>query len=237
LKKISAEDLAQADGHEGRPAYVVVDGRVYDVGRSKKWSKGVHMRRHKAGADLTADIKSAPHGAEVLGNVDLLGELESNETEEFTGIRTKIEPWLNRFPFFRRHPHPAIVHIPIGALTAALLFELLALLFKSDYTEWASFCCLALAAFAAPPAIATGYLTWWINYEKKDSRVLAQKRRFAWILLCVLLVTVVVRLTLVGNTVDLFNPATAAYLLFLVTANAVVTYVGFLGGSLIFPYE
>lgn len=68
------DPLALADGKEGRPAHIVFQGQLYDVSRSTLWTKGVHMGRHSAGADLTGAMADAPHGDEVLDRVNKLGK-------------------------------------------------------------------------------------------------------------------------------------------------------------------
>jgi predicted heme/steroid binding protein len=57
------KDLARFDGREGRPAYIAVDGTVYDVSASARWAGGQHIKcdlGSKAGRDLSSEIKSAP---------------------------------------------------------------------------------------------------------------------------------------------------------------------------------
>ena len=46
--------------------YVVHKGRVIDVSQSRLWASGLHMNRHHAGNDLSADIQAAPHAPDVL---------------------------------------------------------------------------------------------------------------------------------------------------------------------------
>ncbi|GAB4266726.1 MAG: hypothetical protein Kow0092_19780 [Deferrisomatales bacterium] len=54
------------DGLEGRPAWVKVGDRLYDLSKSPRWPQGSHFGRHQAGADLTEALKGAPHGPEKL---------------------------------------------------------------------------------------------------------------------------------------------------------------------------
>ena len=61
------------DGSEGGPAHIVYEGQIYDVSQSRMWKNGVHMGRHRAGADLTGVLSGAPHGADVLERITLLG--------------------------------------------------------------------------------------------------------------------------------------------------------------------
>ena len=61
MKEFTAEDLADFDGQDGRPAYVAYKGVVYDVSDSGMWSEGDHEALHEAGHDLTSEHDDAPH--------------------------------------------------------------------------------------------------------------------------------------------------------------------------------
>jgi predicted heme/steroid binding protein len=68
------EKLAQFDGKEGRPAYVAVDGIVYDVTGVPAWASGEH-KTGKAGTDISEKIKLAPHGKAILSKRTKVGVL------------------------------------------------------------------------------------------------------------------------------------------------------------------
>ncbi len=51
----NAQTLANYDGREGRPAYVAIDGVVYDLSNSTRWINGMH-NGHQAGQDLSRQI-------------------------------------------------------------------------------------------------------------------------------------------------------------------------------------
>lgn len=237
MKVYTPETLAEANGKDGRDTLVAVGGKVYDISSSKKWIKGTHMKRHQAGADLSSDINSAPHGPEVLERFELVGTLEEAPEELHTGLRGKVEVWLDKNPFFRRHPHPAVVHVPVGLLVVLPLFEILGLAFASPYMEWAAFCCLVVAVLAIPAAIATGYFTWWVNYDAEEFATVRTKRRLAWVSLLLGIVAVLVRAVAVDNPLRLGDPSVIVYLVALFGLSALVGGVGFLGGKLTFPYD
>jgi predicted heme/steroid binding protein len=65
MKDFTAEELAAADGKEGRPAYVAYQGVVYDLSESPMWAGGDHEGMHVAGHDLTAEQDDAPHDVHV----------------------------------------------------------------------------------------------------------------------------------------------------------------------------
>lgn len=74
LPVFTLEELKQYDGREGRPAYVAVDGYVYDVTDVAAWSGGMHQG-NRAGEDHSATISGAPHGRTPLNNLEKVGRL------------------------------------------------------------------------------------------------------------------------------------------------------------------
>jgi predicted heme/steroid binding protein len=70
-------ELAQNDGCDGRPAYVAVNGTVYDVSKSPRWQNGFHPPDHQAGRDLTEELASAPHVRAVVERFPVVGKLEA----------------------------------------------------------------------------------------------------------------------------------------------------------------
>ena len=75
-RRFTADELAQFDGRDGRPAYVACNGVVYDVSHSFLWKGGRHWATHQAGADLTAELSNAPHGEDLLVRAVAIGTLE-----------------------------------------------------------------------------------------------------------------------------------------------------------------
>jgi predicted heme/steroid binding protein/uncharacterized membrane protein len=239
VKDYTLEHLAENNGEEGRPAYVAVDGKVYDVSSSKRWPLGNHMKRHQAGADLSTDIQAAPHGPEVLDRFETIGRLARVPKEPVSKLKGKVDAWLANHPFFRRHPHPAVVHIPVGMFFVLPLFQIVALVFHvhAYATEWAAVCCLIMGTAAIPVAIATGYFTWWMNYDLSDSPIIAMKRRCAWIALPLAALALVFRWIAVKDPVAVGNVITMLYSFWIFVLALIVGYIGFLGGTLTFPYQ
>ncbi|MFH1114874.1 MAG: DUF2231 domain-containing protein [Pseudomonadota bacterium] len=237
MKVYTTDKLAEYAGKNGRAVLVAVDGKVYDLSASKKWGDGNHMRRHSAGADLSTDINSAPHGREVLERFEVVGGFDEVLSGAPPGTRGQIETWLNKHPFFRRHPHPAIVHVPVGLMAVLPFLEIAGLVFQSGRTEWAAFCCLLMAILAIPAALATGYFTWWINYEARDFPTVRKKRQLAWASLILGILVIVLRSALIFDPLDIEQPYVIAYLVGIFALAVLVGFTGFLGGKLTFPYE
>jgi predicted heme/steroid binding protein len=89
--EIGPETLPSLDGRNESRAVVAVSGKLYDVTESRLWRDGVHLRQHQAGQDLTEALKRAPHGAEVLDNVPLIGEMAAPPAGA-----TSRSPWAQR---------------------------------------------------------------------------------------------------------------------------------------------
>lgn len=75
LPEMTLEELAFYDGKQGRPAYIAVQGWIYDVSGSSLWINGEH-NGYSAGQDLTAIILSqSPHGLSTLSRVPIVAKL------------------------------------------------------------------------------------------------------------------------------------------------------------------
>ena len=76
LKEFTVDELAKYDGQNGNPAYVAVDGNVYDVSGVGVWKDGNHFGKYFAGRDLSKEILLSPHGKSKLSEVPLVGTLK-----------------------------------------------------------------------------------------------------------------------------------------------------------------
>lgn len=72
---LTLDQLKQYDGKNGNPAYIAVDGVIYDVTNDDNWKKGSH-KGYSAGNDLTDEIEGkSPHGTSVLEGVPIVGKI------------------------------------------------------------------------------------------------------------------------------------------------------------------
>jgi arsenite oxidase small subunit len=72
-RSFTQKDLEAFDGQEGRPFYIVFNGKVYDLSKSQLWIKGTHMGIHTRNENLAETIKGAPHGEETLQRFAVIG--------------------------------------------------------------------------------------------------------------------------------------------------------------------
>jgi predicted heme/steroid binding protein/uncharacterized membrane protein len=230
MKEITSEELLSSNGKGGRPVYIAFQGKVYDVTKSPLWAKGLHMNRHPPGKDLTAEIQAAPHGAEVLERYPQVGILQKGPPEELKHLPSILQNLLQRYPMARRHPHPMIVHFPIALLMAASLFMILHLLFQNPFFRITSFYLLILGAISSPFAMATGLLTWWINYRLKLNYFVKRKIQVSILLLIFEIIPIVWGST----TRSISNPI---YFIMVLLLTPIVFLLGYYGAQMTFPTE
>jgi len=233
MKEIAPEELSSFTGKDGNPAYVGLQGKVYDVTQSPLWPKGLHMKRHSAGKDLTAEISAAPHGPEVLDRYSQVGILKKGVPEELKHLPPALQRFLLQFPMARRHPHPMIVHFPIAFLMGTSLFALIYLLSENLAFEPVTFFLLLLGVISSPFAMATGLFTWWVNYRFKLTHYV--KRKIQLSILLLILETVLVlwhRLSPAGS-----HGIHPIYLILMLVITPIVGLLGYYGGQMTFPIE
>jgi len=75
MLELTLDELKQYDGKNGNPAYVAVDGIIYDMTNVAAWRNGDH-NGYSAGNDLTDIIKNkSPHGVKNLEGVPVVGKI------------------------------------------------------------------------------------------------------------------------------------------------------------------
>lgn len=78
MKSFSKEELARYNGKNGAPGYIAYKGKVYDASNSFQWKNGRHQVVHNAGDDLTDALEQAPHGADMLERLPMVGTLHED---------------------------------------------------------------------------------------------------------------------------------------------------------------
>lgn len=71
----TVEELASYDGKDGKPAYVAVDGTVYDVTNNRAWAAATHFGL-VSGEIWTKEFASCHAGQEsILATLPIVGRL------------------------------------------------------------------------------------------------------------------------------------------------------------------
>jgi predicted heme/steroid binding protein/uncharacterized membrane protein len=234
MQEFEIAELEKFDGNEGRSVYVAYKGKVYDVTSSKLWRSGLHMKRHHAGQDLTADIQVAPHEPDVLERYPQVGTLKKEVVE--LEIPQPLAWLLAKVPMLRRHPHPMTVHFPIVFAFSTTIFNILYLVTGIKSLELTALHCLGAGILFTAVAIATGLYTWWLNYMAQPLRAVKIKMPLSLILLLVQIVAFFWRLT-VPNVMDSIQGVNIIYLLLIVSLFPIVVVIGWFGAFLTFPVE
>jgi len=71
-RMFTTADLAKYNGKDGNPAYVAVNGTVYDVTNNAAWAAATHFGL-TAGRDLTSEFTSCHAGQPVLSRLKVVG--------------------------------------------------------------------------------------------------------------------------------------------------------------------
>ncbi|MCX7884798.1 MAG: cytochrome B5 [Caloramator sp.] len=75
-REFTIEELSKYDGSLGNPAYIAVNGIVYDVSNSPVWGGGTHFGA-VAGVDLTSQFEKCHKGdLTKLKNLPIVGTLK-----------------------------------------------------------------------------------------------------------------------------------------------------------------
>lgn len=241
MRIFDLEELADMNGRDGKPAYIVHEGKVYDVGTSRLWAGGTHMRVHQAGRDLTDSLPKAPHGTEVLERFPQVGIVRAAKEPAAEATAAAEAPSgtlsiLDRYPFLKRHPHPMVVHFPIALLISAGLFYVLYLISGIASLETTAVHCLAVGLVSTPVGIATGYLTWRYNYGSRPIRAVRIKIALSWLLLVVCAAALIWRIVDPGIAYGT-GVLPGLYSVLILLPFPVVSIVGYYGGQLTIPVE
>jgi predicted heme/steroid binding protein/uncharacterized membrane protein len=217
---------------------VIYDGRVYDVSGSKLWKGGLHMRRHKGGSDLTADIQAAPHEADVLERYPQVGTVTQAAAapEVETPLPAIVTLLLEKNPFFRRHPHPMTVHFPIVFMLSAPFFLVLYLLTGVRTFETTAFHCLGGGVLFTSVGIVTGLITWWYNYMGQMMTAIAIKIPLSLAMLVLTTIAFVWRLFRPEVMVDPHG-IRLLYPIMVLSLAPIVSIIGWYGATMTFPIE
>ena len=234
MQEFDATELQKYDGNEGRPIYVAYKGKVYDVSNSKLWRNGLHMKRHHAGQDLTADIQGAPHEPDVLERYPQIGTLRKEAEAQ---VVPPFLSWLlERVPMLRRHPHPMTVHFPIVFAFSTTIFNILYLVTGIKSMETTALHCLAAGILFTTVAILTGLYTWWLNYLAQPLKAVKVKLPLSLILLVTQVLALIWRLN-VPQVLDSIRGFNIIYLLLVLSLFPMVVVIGWFGAFLTFPVE
>jgi uncharacterized membrane protein len=185
------------------------------------------MNSHMAGEDLTDAFHAAPHGEEVLETLEKVGILEE-ETERMPsdGIKETLRDLYRQF-----HPHPILCHFPIGSIFLGATLQLLFLITGNSSMETAAFYAFVFGALFGFPAVVSGMVSWWLNYDLTLTSLFKNKLIFSIIFIIICCFIVVVRFVILDISY-LDNFFSLIYNFAIFSNIIVMTILGYYGGKI-----
>ncbi len=251
---MTKEQLKEFNGQNGKPAYIGYKGKVYDLSKSDFWPSGLHRGRFKAGEDLTDSIGMSPHGEKNVFRYEAIDILEDGtaannqennadtvvpNTEEM--ISDMDKKMMEKRAWYRKnHPHPKMIHFPIGMLAFAFFMQLFAIVLdmlgiNSKMFTTAGYISSVTGTLFILPSVASGALSFYINYNGFANSTLKHKIVGSAILLVTCAIAIIIGRGEIFS--DMYNPVKSIYTVFTLINMGIVTYIASNGGKLTWPED
>ena len=222
------DEVKKYNGKDGNPAYIIYRDKVYDVTDSRFWKNGVHMSRHRAGEDLTDFISMAPHGEDLLSRDNIKYVCDVEKEKEVDDPKEKLRKLYSKY-----HPHPVFIHYPMGILYFGAFMLLLYLITGNVSFEISSFYALICGTLSVFPAVLSGFISWWLNYDMTTTKIFKNKIIFSIVLMILTVAACIMRLISSGLVLN------GTYLLVYTTlyfiSIPVLTFIAYNGGKITWP--
>jgi predicted heme/steroid binding protein/uncharacterized membrane protein len=227
MNRLTLSDVQKRNASDSDEILIVHQGKVYDVSQSAKWQGGSHMKRHRAGEDLTQAMTVAPHGEEVLEKFPIVADLA--EKSAANDYPKGLLGWV-----LNMHPHPVSVHFPIALIMTSALLTVIGWLYKSDFFITAGFTNLVIGTLATPAAFATGFLSFHFNYQHTWTKTFRMKQILSIFFFIVSLTAILIHSAAPG-TIESPGFWQKAYFALILCLPPIVGATGYLGGTITFP--
>jgi predicted heme/steroid binding protein/uncharacterized membrane protein len=224
---VKKSEFQQFNGKDGKPTYIAYKSHIYNVSKSKHWKNGVHMNSHMAGEDLTDAFSGAPHGEELLEGLETVGILEGEIEYSPADERQEVLRDLYR----KFHPHPVFIHFPIGSFFLGAVLQFLFLITRNSSLENAAFYAFVFGTLTEFPAVASGIISWWLNYNLTLTNIFKNKLIFSIILLVISCFIVIIRFCIADISVQV-NIFSLIYNISIFSTIIILVILGYYGGRI-----
>jgi uncharacterized membrane protein len=127
-----------------------------------------------------------------------------------------------------------VVHFPVVFMYSAVFFDILYIITGGKSFEMTAYYCLAGGILFMPPAMLTGWFTWWLNYMAKPMGPVTIKIRLSWLLLAISIAAFAWRL-FVPDIMEATGAGHMIYIILVLSVAPIVSIIGYFGGELTFP--
>ncbi|MBC7196919.1 MAG: cytochrome b5 [Deferribacterales bacterium] len=222
------EEVKQYNGKDKRLAYIIYKDKVYDVTESRFWKNGIHMSRHRAGEDLTDFISMAPHGEDLLKRDNIKYVCDVEKEREVEDPKERLRKLYSKY-----HPHPVFIHYPMGILYFGAFMLLLYLITGYRSFEISSFYALICGTLSIFPAVLSGLMSWWLNYDMTTTKIFKNKIIFSILLIIITVAACIMRMSSTSYVLNGAYLAIYATLYFI--SIPVLTFIAYNGGKITWP--
>lgn len=264
---MTREELKEFNGQNGKPAYIGYKGKVYDVTKSDFWTNGTHMGRFNAGEDLTDSIGMSPHGEKNIFRYPEVGTLEDGIQANTASSDTVVPNSENMMSdvdrkmvekrkwYKKNHPHPKMIHFPIGMIGYAFFAQVLAIVLHfsnmkvaGNFITATGIVVTVFAVLFIIPAVASGALSFYINYNGFANSILKKKIAGSVILFITCVAAVIIGKGEIASegfwgglsqlhSFRTYSPFTSIYSLLTLINMAIVTFIATQGGKITWPED
>jgi uncharacterized membrane protein len=167
-----------------------------------------------------------------------VGVLKKAEKKGAGDVRDELPQWaadlLDRYAMLWRHPHPMLVHFPLVSMILSPVFTVLYLISGYRPFETTAFHLLGVGLAFTVLAMATGFLTWKLNYLARPVFYVVIKVILSAFLLAMVAAAFFWRL-IDPHVLASLNGTGGFYFALVLLLLPMVSVVGWAGAELTFP--
>ncbi len=116
MNRMSLKEIQNRNESGSGEVLIACKGKVFNVSGSSRWKDGTHMKRHKAGEDLTPGTFFSTPWRRCPGSISGGGRVDTDPA-------AIVHPGGFLGKILTLHPHPVSVHFPIALILTASVVD------------------------------------------------------------------------------------------------------------------